>query len=69
MATHVLAVDIGGTKILTALVSSAGDIRARRRVETPDRGVEAVLEVIAAASAQVLAASGVPKDQILAVGV
>lgn len=69
MATHVLAVDIGGTKILTALVSSAGDVRARRLVETPNRGVEAVLDVIASSTAKVLAESGMRTEQILAVGV
>ena len=69
MATHVLAIDIGGTKILTALVSSAGDVRARRLIETPNRGVEAVLDVITSSTAQVLAESGMRKEQILAVGV
>lgn len=69
MTSHVLAVDIGGTKILTALVADHGTIVARRRVETPDLGVEAVLQVIAASATQVMADAGMPKDQLLAVGV
>src|SRR3989304_2008179 len=46
MARFALAVDIGGTKILTALVRDDGTVVARSRVDTPGRGGEPVLGAV-----------------------
>lgn len=69
MAGYALAVDIGGTKILTALVAASGTVRARHRAETPARGVEPVLEAIAAGVRAVREETGVAADDIVAVSV
>lgn len=69
MADHVVAVDIGGTKILTALISPSGEVRARHRVETPSRGVEAVLDVVERGVRAVLRDAGRRVEQVAAVGV
>lgn len=69
MAGYVLAVDIGGTKILTALVAASGTVQARHRAQTPARGVEPVLEAIAAGVRAVREASGVAAGDIMALAV
>lgn len=69
MPRHVVAVDIGGTKILAALVSEQGGIVARHRADTPARGVDAVLDVIAASVRAVQQAARVPANQVVAAGV
>lgn len=69
MPRYALAVDIGGTKILVAMVSETGEIIARHRADTPERGVDAVLQVIAASAEAVRGQSGVRADEILGVGV
>jgi len=47
-AGYVVGVDLGGTKILTALADAGGNILARVRVPTPDAGgVTAVLDRLA----------------------
>jgi glucokinase len=68
MARYALAVDIGGTKILTALVRDDGTVAARSRVDTPG-GVEPVVAAVIATVAQVLGAGVAPREQIVAVGV
>ncbi|WP_432491917.1 ROK family protein [Kineococcus gypseus] len=40
--THVLALDVGGTKIAAGLVSSTGEVRAEREVPTDATGTAAV---------------------------
>lgn len=68
MTRYALAVDIGGTKILTALVAETGEIVVRDRMDTPQT-VEPALDVIAASATTVLTRSGIPREQILGVGV
>jgi glucokinase len=68
MARYALAVDIGGTKILTALVRDDGTVTARSRVETP-ADVEPVVDAVVATVGQVLGAGVAPQDQIVAAGV
>jgi glucokinase len=46
MPEHYLGVDLGGTKILTALVDGRGQVRRRVRVATPGGGPEPVIDVI-----------------------
>lgn len=68
MARLALAVDIGGTKILTALVRDDGAVLARARVGTP-AGVEPVVGAVAATIEQVLGTAVIPPAQVVAVGV
>jgi len=69
MPRHVVAVDVGGTKILTAVVSDRGEILAQRRAETPQTGVDPVLEVITATVLAALHDARVPAGEIVGVGV
>ena len=69
MPCHVVAVDLGGTKILTAVVSDRGEILAQRRAETPQTGVDPVLEVITATVLAALHDARVPAGEIVGVGV
>lgn len=69
MPHYALAVDLGGSKILTALVDGAGGVRARHRAPTPPRGVEPVLEAITAGAQAVREAAGVRLAEIVAVSV
>lgn len=69
MATYVLAVDIGGTKILTAAVGLDGAVVARRRADTPSRGVEPVLAAAEDGVRAVLRDSRLTLRDVTAVGV
>jgi glucokinase len=69
MARFALAVDIGGTKILTALVRDDGMVVARARVETPGRGVEPVLSAVTGTVEDVMRRSSAAREQVVAVGV
>lgn len=69
MARFALAVDIGATKILTALVRDDGTVVARSRVDTPGRGVEPVLEAVVDTVEEVMREGAATRDQVVAVGV
>ena len=69
MARFALAVDIGGTKILTALVREDGTVVARARVDTPGRGVEPVLHAVVTTVGEVMRGAATARDQVVAVGV
>ena len=69
MARFALAVDIGGTKILSALVRDDGTVVARSRVDTPGRGVEPVLGAVVATVEQVMREGAAAREQVVAVGV
>lgn len=64
-----LGVDLGGTKILTALVDAGGRVLARERVVTPSRGPEGVVDAIVGTVERVCAAAGVPLAAVAGVGV
>jgi len=65
-----LAVDIGATKILTALVAEPGDILSRRRTLTPrNAGREAVMAAVIETVRTLLSHSDVGSDAITALGV
>jgi glucokinase len=64
-----LGVDLGGTKILTAVVDETGRVAARVRAPTPQTGPAAVVEAIAASADRALAAAGVPRGALRAAGV
>ncbi len=69
MARYALAVDIGGTKILTALVREDGAVAARARVDTPARGVEPVVKAVVATAESVLREGIAGREQVVAAGV
>lgn len=69
MTQHAIGVDLGGTKILTALVSPQGEAIRRHRVDTPQQGPGAMVDAIARGIETVLAASGLSVDHVRGVGV
>jgi glucokinase len=69
-ADVVAGVDLGGTKIYTALASRSGAIESEVRLETePGRGMQAVLRNLFHSLDRVLAVAGVPLDRLGAIGV
>jgi glucokinase len=65
-----VGVDVGGTKVLAALVEETGAVLARERVPTPrDGGPEPVVAAIEKAVADVLAKGGVKAERLTAMGV
>ena len=64
MAGFALAVDIGGTKILTALVRDDGTVVSRSRVDTPG-GVEPVLQAVIDTVDEVMQTGAVPRQQVI----
>ena len=64
-----LGVDVGGTKIIAALVKSCGTILVRERRDTPRGGpTKDTVDAILAAMAGALAAGGVKPGQLAAIG-
>ncbi len=69
MSQVAIGVDLGGTKILTAVVTPRGDVVHQHRRPTPQLGPPAVVEAIADSVASVLAGSGLTADLVRGVGV
>jgi glucokinase len=66
---YCIGFDLGGTKMIAALVAPDGSILARARSKTPgEEGADAVAEAMAATVEEVCAAAGVPKTAVAAVG-
>jgi glucokinase len=66
----VLSIDIGGTKIASAVVDSEGFVVGKGRVETPDTENDSVLcDAVEGVARAVLAEAGMTLDSIVAVGV
>ena len=66
----VIGIDLGGTKIGTALVNSAGEIIAYDYREThASEGLEAVIGRMLDAARHVMAQAGVERSQVAAVGI
>ena len=64
-----IGVDVGGTKVLAALVRSTGEIVGRQRCPTPrDATPEQVVETIVQAMAEVLAGQGLKPKGLTAIG-
>jgi glucokinase len=61
-ATHVIGVDLGGTKILAGLMDRAGEIERRHEIPTPTESTEALLEGLDAAVGELI------DDRVGAVG-
>jgi glucokinase len=64
-----LGVDLGGTKILAAVVDEAGRVAATARAATPQAGPSAVVEAIAATANRALEAAGLSRGAVRAAGV
>jgi glucokinase len=62
---RVLALDIGGTKLAAGMVTRAGDVLARRQVET-NRSARppAIMDALEAIAREALDESGVPADAV-----
>ncbi|MCC7450311.1 MAG: ROK family protein [Anaerolineae bacterium] len=69
MTQYLLAVDLGGTKIAAALVSTDGAILARNQEPTCQTGPQDGMEQIARLLRGLIADSGLATNQILGVGI
>ncbi len=66
----VVGVDLGGTKILTAIVGDGKTILGRSKKPTPAKdGAEAILVAIVASIDEALAASGLNRDDVAGIGI
>lgn len=66
---HAIGIDLGGTKILTAVVSDDGAVLARDRVGTPQEGPDSVVVAVAQTVDAVLSAAGLAPDAIGGIGI
>ena len=70
MSTNVIGVDMGGTKILSAVIDSEGNILSTAKVPTKaDRGPSIVIDRIAESIQRAVDKSGVVASSIQAVGI
>ena len=70
MSDCVVGIDLGGTKIMAAVVDGDGRIRERVFKLTPvDEGPRAVLEAMAAVAHEAVAAAGLTLDEVAAIGI
>ena len=69
MARYAVGVDLGGTKILSALVDDGGVVHQRHRMATPQQGPDSVVTAIAESVQSVLRASRVGHGDVVGVGV
>ncbi len=70
MSTHILGIDIGGTKIAAGLVAPTGEIKHARRAPTPAAsGTPAVLRTVVELAREVLDAASAEGLTVAAVGV
>jgi glucokinase len=63
------AIDLGATNVRTAVIEADGELRGRARRVTPQRGPEAVVEVLLEAVQEAAQGAGVSVTELLAVGV
>ncbi len=70
MAEHFLGIDLGGTKVLTAVADERGKILARKKIPTePEKGQEHVIDNIIGSVLAVLEESGLDKSEIVRTGI
>ncbi|MDR7486568.1 MAG: ROK family protein [Armatimonadota bacterium] len=69
MAGPIIGVDLGGTKILTALVDEGGRVLGRARIPTPASGPDTDIEAIVQSVRTVVARSGVDLRAVAGMGV
>jgi glucokinase len=68
MPERVIGIDIGGTKILTALVDERGRIITRERIATTQNGPSADVAAMARSVDAVLKGAGLRREDIAAIG-
>lgn len=70
MSANVIGVDMGGTKILSAVIDAEGNILGTAKVPTKaDRGASEVIDRIARSVQKAIDKSGVASDSIQAIGI
>ena len=69
MSNWRIGIDLGGTKILTAVVRDDGFVAARDRVATPQEGPDSVAAAIGGTVDRVLAAAGLAVREVAGLGV
>ena len=70
MRSHILGIDLGGTKVLAALIDRDGRIIARARAKTRAwRDKEEVFDTIALVGHRAIEKSGIDEDHLAAVGI
>ena len=70
MSTNVVSVDMGGTKILSAVIDTEGNILGTAKVSTnADEGTSIVIDRIANSIQRAIDKSGVNEASIQAVGI
>ena len=70
MSTNVIGVDMGGTKILSAVIDAEGKILATAKVPTKaGKGASEVIDRIASSVQKAIDKSGVASDSIQAIGI
>ena len=70
MSANVIGVDMGGTKILSAVIDTEGNVLATAKVPTKaDRDVSEVIDRIAGSVQKAIDKSGVASDSIQAIGI
>ena len=70
MRSHILGIDLGGTKVLAAVLDSDGQIIAHARAKTRGwRDDEQVFATIAGVGHRAIEKAGIDQDQIAAVGI
>ncbi len=66
----ILGIDLGGTKILTSVINSKGEMLSRDHSVTPAaKGPDGVIQAIRASAERAVEGASIPMDRITAVGV
>ena len=70
MASHILGIDLGGTKVMAAVFDAAGDIVSRARAKTEAwRDDEMVFQTVARTAEQAIERAGITKQHLQALGI
>src|SRR5262245_25905074 len=70
MKSHVLGIDLGGTKVSAALVDAKGQVLGRARAKTEAwRGSQHVLEKIVSVGHRAIEKAGIRSSRLAAVGI
>lgn len=70
MGNYAFGVDVGGTNIVTGLITRNGELKWKTKVPTePEKGNERVVQTIAATIRQGLEETGISKDELVGAGI
>jgi len=70
MASHILGIDLGGTKVMAAVFDAAGDIVSRARAKTGAwRDDEMVFQTVTRTAEQAIERAGITKQHLQALGI